>query len=290
MHDYVIITDATADLPVEILNKLSVDVVPMQFQIGEDNFTHYPDAREMSFHDFYERLSSGDLATTSQINAYTYTEFFTPYLQKGLDILYIAFSSGLSGTYNASTIAAQELMEKYPERKVYCIDSLCTSVGEGMLVYYAALKKQEGLDIDQLKEWVEKTRGTICHWFTLYDINYLRRSGRVNLLVAGLASMLSIKPVLHVDDLGFLVAVGKARGRKKALTALVEQMEKTCVNPEEQVVFIGHGDYEEDAIYVADLIRSKFKVKDIIITHIGPIIGAHTGPGVLSIFFFGNKR
>jgi DegV family protein with EDD domain len=291
LSDYVIVTDAACDLPAKMADDAGIVVVPMDLVVGDDNYKHYLDAREISCHDFYERLANGEMATTAQINPYEYTKVFEPLLQAGKDVIYLALTSGLSNTYNVSVLVGQELQEKYPERKIYCLDTLCPSGGEGFLVYHASKKKAEGMSIDELKEWVLENRTKVAHWFTLYDINYLRRSGRVSVLAAGLANMLSIKPVLHVDNKGFLVAVSKARGRKKSLAALVEHMEQTFINPEGQTVFICHGDYEEDAKYVEQLIRERVpQAKDIVISNIGPIIGAHTGPGVLSIFFWCTER
>jgi DegV family protein with EDD domain len=290
MNDYVIITDATCDLPAAFAEKIGVTVIPMEFTMSGKVYKHYPDAREMSFHTFYERTKNGEMSVTSQINGATYEQYFVPMLKDGKDILYIAFSSGLSGTYQASKIAAADLMERYPGRRIICLDSKAASVGEGMLVYAAMQKLAEGMSLDELVDWVEETRNHICHWFTVDDLNHLKRGGRVSPVTAVVGTALGIKPVLHVDSEGNLIPVANVRGRKKSLEVLVDHMAKTCVNPEEQVIVIGHGDDLEAAEYLKTLVQNRFRVKDIIITDMGPIIGAHTGCGIAALFFFGTVK
>lgn len=290
MRDYCIITDSTCDLPENIVSELELQVIPMEFQIDGKIYHNYPDGREYDFHKFYDALRTGKTSTTSQVNYQVFMDTFSPILESGKDILYIAFSSGLSGTYNGSVIAAKDLMEKYPERKVVCVDSLAASVGEGLLVYEAARKRAEGLALEELAAWVENNRLKLCHWFTVDDLNHLKRGGRVSPAVAIIGTTLGIKPVLHVDDEGHLIPVSKVRGRRKSLDALVEHMVQTCEKPEGQTVFIGHGDALEDAEYVAKLVRQKFKIKDIVINYIGPVIGSHSGPGTIALFFFGTHR
>ena len=224
------------------------------------------------------------------MNYQTFLDTFTPILESGRDILYLAFSSGLSGTYNGSVIAANDLMEKYPGSKVISVDTLAASVGEGLLVYTAAKKREEGLSLDELAQWVTDNRLHLCHWFTVDDLNHLKRGGRISPAVAIIGTALGIKPVMHVDDEGHLIPVSKVRGRRKSLDALVEHMAETCDKPESQTIFIGHGDSKEDAEYVAKLVRQKFKVKNIILNYIGPVIGSHSGPGTLALFFFGTHR
>ncbi len=290
MNDYVIITDATCDLPVDMAEQCGIAVIPMEFTMSGKVYTHYLDAREMDFHTFYERTKNGEMSVTSQINGLTYEQYFEPALKAGKDVLYLAFSSVLSGTYQASIIVANELKERYPERKLFCIDSKAASMGEGILAYYAAQKKAEGLSIDELVAWVEQKRDYLCHWFTVEDLNHLKRGGRISAVSAVVGTALGIKPVLHVDINGNLIPFSNVRGRKKSLEALVERMEQTCVNPEEQIIFIGHGDDMEAALYLKSLVEEKFHVKDIIITDIGPVIGAHTGCGIAALFFFGTEK
>jgi len=290
IKDYVIFTDAASDLPAERIKAQHISIIPMHFEIEGKSYQHYPDGRELGYSKFYEMLRSGNIAKTSQINSSEFLNYFEPVLKSGLDILYIAFSSGLSGTYQSSAFAAKELMERYPERKVYCVDSRCASAGQGMLVYYAALKKQEGSDIDELNDWVLQNRNHMCHWFTVNDLNYLKRGGRVSASSAILGTMLSVKPILHVDKEGHLILREKTRGRRKSLESLAGHMEKFCVKPKEQTIFIGHGDSFNDAVILSIMVKQRFAVKDVVISNIGPIIGAHTGPDVIALFFFGGEK
>ncbi len=290
MRDYCIVTDSTCDLPANIVTDLGITVIPMEFQLDGTTYLNYPDGRDYDFHAFYDALRAGKASTTSQVNYQTFLDTFTPILESGRDILYLAFSSGLSGTYNGSVIAANDLMEKYPGSKVISVDTLAASVGEGLLVYAAAKKREEGLSLDELAQWVTDNRLHLCHWFTVDDLNHLKRGGRISPAVAIIGTALGIKPVMHVDDEGHLIPVSKVRGRRKSLDALVEHMAETCDKPESQTIFIGHGDSKEDAEYVAKLVRQKFKVKNIILNYIGPVIGSHSGPGTLALFFFGTHR
>lgn len=289
MH-YRIITDSTGDLTPELVRELDLTVIPMEFTVDGKSYHNYPDGHEMSAKAFYDLLRSGKTSTTAQINSQEFVEWAVPMLQAGEDLLYIAFSSGLSGTCQSALLAKQELSEKYPDRKIYVADSLCASMGEGLLVYYAAKMQQEGKSIDEVYQWVQDNKLHLCHWFTVDDLNHLKRGGRVSPAAALFGTMLGIKPVLHVDDAGHLIPVAKIRGRRQSLDALVAHMEETVTNPENQVIFISHGDCLEDAQYVADKIRSKWNVKNIVLNEIGPVIGTHSGPGTVALFFLGTKR
>jgi DegV family protein with EDD domain len=290
MRDYVIITDSTADLPLEIIEKLNIDVIPMAFDMGDKNYTHYPDEREIKIHDFYDRLKNGENSVTTQINYFTYKESFDTFLKDGKDILYIAFSSGLSGTYNSSQLVIKELKEEYPERKIISVDSLSASIGEGLLVYNAVMKKEEGMTMEELVKWIEEHRNNMCHWFTVEDLHHLKRGGRISSVEAIIGTTLKIKPVLSVDDEGKLVNVTKVRGDKKSLEKLLDKMIEDGTNLKDQTIIIGHGDSLERAEYLANLIREKKLVNDIIINTIGPIIGTHTGQGMIGLTFMGNKN
>lgn len=287
---YRIITDSTGDLTPELVRELDLTVIPMEFTVDGKSYHNYPDGHEMSAKAFYDLLRSGKTSTTAQINSQEFVEWADPMLQAGEDLLYIAFSSGLSGTCQSALLAKQELSEKYPDRKIYVADSLCASMGEGLLVYYAAKMQQEGKSIDEVYQWVQDNKLHLCHWFTVDDLNHLKRGGRVSPAAALFGTMLGIKPVLHVDDAGHLIPVAKIRGRRQSLDALVSHMEDTVTAPENQVIFISHGDCLEDAQYVADKIRSKWNVKDIVLNEIGPVIGTHSGPGTVALFFLGTKR
>lgn len=290
MNDYVIITDSSCDLTQEMADELELRVVPLTFTIKGQEYANYLDGREMSPKDFYRLVREGETATTSAVNIDTYTQTIEPFLKEGKDVLVIAFSSGLSNTCNASMIAARELSEKYPDRKVYSVDSLSASMGQGLFVYYAAMMKKQGSDIDEVRAWLENNRLRVCHWFTVDDLNHLKRGGRISAATALVGTMLGIKPVLHVDDEGHLINMGKVRGRQAALTALVDRMAESAENPEEQTVFISHADCEEDAKKVADMIRKRLKVKNFAINYIGPVIGTHAGPGTVALFFLGSHR
>ena len=290
MRDYVIITDSCCDLSEQLANDAGLYVIPMVMTISGKEYKNYLDEREISSKAFYDRLRTGETASTSALNMDTFLSVFGEFLEQGKDILYLAFSSGLSGTYHVSTLAAEELAQKYPESRIFCCDTLCASMGEGLLVYLAGKKKQSGASIEEVRDFVEQNKLNLCHWFTVDDLNHLKRGGRVSATTAFVGSLLNIKPVLHVDDEGHLINVGKARGRRAAVSSLFEHMKETAVNPSEQTVFISHGDCEEDALALKEMIEKEFSPKEIQINPIGPVIGAHSGPGTLALFFLGSKR
>ena len=290
MKDYVIITDSCCDLSEQLANDAGLYVIPMVMTISGKEYKNYLDEREISSKAFYDRLRAGETASTSALNMDTFLSVFGEFLEQGKDILYLAFSSGLSGTYHVSTLAAEELAQKYPESRIFCCDTLCASMGEGLLVYLAGKKKQSGASIEEVRDFVEQNKLNLCHWFTVDDLNHLKRGGRVSATTAFVGSLLNIKPVLHVDDEGHLINVGKARGRRAAVSSLFEHMKETAVNPSEQTVFISHGDCEEDALALKEMIEKEFSLKEIQINPIGPVIGAHSGPGTLALFFLGSKR
>ena len=290
MNNYILISDSSTDLTPELMKESNVEILPLTFIIDGKSYSNYLDEREMPIKEFYSLLRNGKIVTTGQVNVKNFLDVFENYLKNGLDILYIAFSSGLSGTYNSATIAAAELSQKYPERKIIVADSLSASMGEGLLVYLAAQKAKRGAGIDEVAKWVEENKLNLCHWFTVDDLMFLKRGGRVSSAAALMGTALGIKPVMHVDNEGHLIPISKVRGRRKSLDALVSKMEESAINPKEQVVFISHGDCIEDAEYLAKQIKSKLKVKDIKINTIGPVIGAHSGPGTMALFFLGSER
>ncbi|MCI9581515.1 MAG: DegV family protein [Oscillospiraceae bacterium] len=287
---FVLLTDSSADLSAELVRDLDIQVLPLSFTIHNKNYYNYPDNRDMNPHEFYIRLRHGEVATTSAMNVAQYTEVMEPFLQQGLDVLILAFSSGLSSTYQSSRLAAEELMEKYPQRKIFTVDTLCASMGQGLLVYLAARKRQGGASIEEVRDWTETRKLSICHQFTVDDLHFLKRGGRISGATALMGTMLNIKPVLHVDDTGRLVNIGKARGRQAALKALMDKMEQTAIDPHSQTVFISHGDCPEDAQTLAQMVRERFGVREIVINYIGPVIGAHSGPGTLALFYIGTER
>ena len=290
MSDSVIVTDSSADLPAELVQELEVEVLPLSFTIQGKSYRNYPDGREMELRSFYQMLRAGEMATTSAVNVADYTAILEPLLQSGKDVLVLAFSSGLSATCHSAQIAAQELSEQYPERKVYVVDSLCASLGQGLLVWYAARMKNEGRGIGEVRDWLEENKLHLCHWFTVDDLHFLKRGGRISSATAVLGTMLSIKPVMHVDDEGHLTKVGTARGRNASLKALVDHMAETAIDPAGQTVFISHGDCEGDANRVAEDVKRRFGVQTVVLNNVGPVIGAHSGPGTVALFFLGRHR
>ena len=290
MNDFVIVTDSSCDLSAKMADELELAVLPLSFNLAEKEYHNYLDGRELSFEDFYKNIRDGQVCTTSAVNMEAFASTFEPILQSGKDVLCIAFSSGLSNTYNAAKLACEELAPKYPDRKVYAVDSLCASLGQGLLVYHAVQEKQKGKNIDEVRGWLEENRLHLCHWFTVEDLNHLKRGGRISAATALIGTMLSIKPVMHVDDEGHLINVGKARGRRASLSALVDHMAETAIDPSSQVVFISHGDSQEDADFVANEVKERLGVKTVITNFVGPVIGTHSGPGTIALFFLGTHR
>ncbi len=290
MKDYIIMTDSSCDLPARLADEMELTVLPLSVYIEDTKYVNYLDEREIAFSELYAKLRTKCPAKTSAINM---NDFLTPMeeiLKSGRDILYIGFSSGLSGTYNAGAAAAREMAEKYPERKVYAVDSLCASMGQGLLVYHAWKHKQAGESIEQVRDWVLDNRLHLCHYFTIDDLMFLKRGGRVSGATAVVGSMLSIKPIMHVDNEGHLIKIGTARGRKASIRALADGAGKLGIDLENQVIFISHGDCLDEAEYLAGIMRERFHVRDVVISYVGPVIGAHSGPGTIALFFLGTER
>lgn len=290
MSEFVLMTDSSADLSQEMVQELGVTVLPLSFTIQGKVYRNYPDNREMDLPLFYDMLRAGELATTSAVNVAEYAQAVEPILQEKKDVLILAFSSGLSSTYQASVLAAEELREKYPDRKIYTVDTLCASLGQGLLVYLAVQEQRKGKNIEEVRDWAEAAKLHLCHQFTVDDLHFLKRGGRISATTAVVGSMLQIKPVLHVDNEGRLVSIGKARGRQASLKALVDKMEKTVTEEGKKTVFISHGDCRKDAVAVADMVRERFGTQDVRINFVGPVIGAHSGPGTLALFYLGTER
>lgn len=285
-----IVTDSCADIPKPYAKELNVEVISLTFNLnGKDYFDDF--GQSMAAPEFYRTVREGAMPTTALVNTQRYIEFFSSFLDKGEDVIYIAFSSALSGSYQCAVIAANELKEKYKDNKVAVIDSKCASMGITCLVHYAVNKLKENPTFEELHHYIEDIKLNICHQFTVDDLNHLRRGGRLSGATAVIGTLLSIKPVLHVDIEGRLVPVDKVRGRKKSLTELVNTMEKTVENPDGQTVFISHGDCIEDAEKVAAMIKERIPgIKDVMINYIGPIIGTHSGPGTVALFYYGGPR
>lgn len=290
MSDYVIVSDATLDLPANIAMQYGIKVIPMGVSINEEEYLHYVDERELPIEEFYQKLKNGATSHTTQITPAMFMECFEEILNQGLDILYIAFSSGLSGTYNTSQIVIRDLAEEYPERSILCVDSLCASIGEGLLVLNAAMQKQRGMKLEELKAWVESNKHRSRHWFTVKDLYHLKRGGRINSIEAFVGTALKIRPVLSMDDYGKLAVVTKLRGTRAELDFLVSKLEEEGKDLATQTIIIAHGDDVEQALELERIVRSKNLVGDVIISKIGPIIGTHTGPGMLAMVFMGDKK
>ena len=287
MPNYKILTDSGCDLPAEMLEQLGVQKVSLSVLFrGETRI----DTVDDGIKEFYDGLRAGDIATTSAVNPDGWAGLIEPVLLEGQDALVLTFSSGLSTTYQSAVIAAQELAERYPQRKVYVVDTLCASLGQGLLVWYACKKRDEGMELEALRDWVESNKLHLCHWFTVDDLMFLKRGGRVSAATALVGTMLQIKPVLHVDDEGHLINVGKARGRKASIDALANKITELGEGFENETMFISHGDCPEDAEYLARILKEKHGVKHVHINHVGAVIGSHAGPGVLALFFLGKHR
>ena len=262
MKTFQIITDSSCDLPQELADKLELLVLPLHFTIGGKTYANYLDGREIGFHDFFERIRQGEAASTSAVNRESFREVMEQTLQQGLDILFVGFSSGLSTTYQSGCIAADDLREKYPERKILTVDSLCASLGQGLYVYLGALQQQAGKSIEEVRDYLEDIKLHLCHWFTVDDLMYLKRGGRISATTAVLGTVMQIKPVMHMDNDGHLANVTKARGRKGSLIALAEKALTTSTDLPSQTMFICHGDCYDDAKFVADYIRERSKQQD----------------------------
>ena len=287
MKEFIIATDSTVDLPKAFLEENHVLTISLSYVM--DGVT-YKDLDGLSHEEFFEKIRKGSLPTTSQINPEEARKALEPVVKEGKEILYLGFSSGLSGSYNSVRMAAEDLMEDYPETKIVTIDSLCASMGEGLLLYKTLQLKEQGKNLDEIAEWVEANKLHICHNVTVDDLNHLHRGGRISKTTAVLGTMVKIKPIIHMDNEGKLVVIGKERGRKKSLLTLLDKMEKQMQGYQNDVVMITHGDCIEDAKYVEEQIRERFGIENIIVNGIGSVIGSHTGAGVVAIFFMGSER
>jgi len=291
MRDYVIMTDSCCDLNVQEVAESELVVVPLTFTVGGGNYRDTPDHQDMSLSEFYRRLRAGEQSVTAAANVADFTEAMRPILAAGKDILCVCFSSALSTTYQSAAIAAEELGGEFPEAKITVIDSLAASRGQGMLVWHAAKEKAKGRSMDEVADWVRGMIQHQDHWFTVADLQHLRRGGRLNATSAVIGTVLSIKPVMHTDEDGKLTPVSKARGMKQALTELVNRMDELGTRPlEDQTVFICHADCPDSVEFVKGLLRERFGVTKVHADYIGPVIGSHTGAGTLGLFFFGSKR
>ena len=284
---YRIITDNCCDFPADMYDDLNLSVVPLVVRFQDKEVSQYS---EKWLKKLYDGMRAGDVATTSAVNPQGWEEVIEPVLAAGDDALVLTFSSGLSTTHQSAVIAATELSEKYPDRKIRVIDTLCASLGQGLLVWYACQKRDEGMGFEELGNWVEENKQNLCMWFTVDDLMFLKRGGRVSAATALVGTMLQIKPVLHVDDEGKLINVAKARGRKASLEALAKKVGETGLPGANDTVFISHGDCIEDVQVLEGILKEKYGVKKVFTYYVGAVIGSHAGPGTVALFFLGNKR
>lgn len=285
--DFQIITDSCCDFPTPMYGQLGLTFVPLTVEFRDNTFD---DKNDDTLKDMYQGLRAGEVAKTSAVNPSRWSQAMEKALAAGKDVLVLAFSSGLSTTYQSAVIAAEELKDAYPDRKIQVIDTLCASMGQGLLVWYACKKRDEGLSLDEVAQWVLDNRLHLCHWFTVDDLMYLKRGGRISAATALVGTMLQIKPLLHVDDEGHLINITKTRGRKAAIDAMVKKAQELGAGYDNSTMFISHGDCLSDAEYLSRQLKEKCGVKDVVISYVGAVIGSHSGPGTLALFFLGSHR
>lgn len=287
MKEFIITTDTTCDLPDKYVKEHNLKVLPLYYSFDD---VVYGDQNRLEPIDFYNKMRSGSMPTTMAVNPDTAREIFTDLLSQGYDILHIAFSSALSGSCSVTATAARDICEEKPKANIKVVDSLSASLGEGLLIHKAVKMKEAGKSMDEIVDWLEHNKLNLCHMFTVDDLHHLHRGGRVSKTTAIIGTLINVKPVLHVNNEGRLVPLHNVRGRKKALLALVDQMEKRLAGFENDTVFISHGDSQEDAEFVASLVKERFGIDDILINYVSPTIGSHSGPGTIALFFMGNPR
>lgn len=285
----IIITDSNCDLTSEYLKENNIPVIPFYFSLKgkeyEDDF-----GKSISYQEFYDELRKGEMSTTAQITIFVFENYFRKYVSEGYSIIYIGFSSALSESYNNSILAKKAILEEVPNADITVIDTKSATVGQGLLVFYACEMLKQGKSNEDIVNWIEGNKLKVNHWFTVDSLDHLKRGGRISATSATVGTLLSVKPILIINNDGKLVPVKKVRGRKKAIRELLEDLKKGILNPEEQTVFISHGDCIEDAEHLKKLIISEVNITDVIINYLGPIIGTHTGPGLLCVTFIGRNR
>lgn len=288
MREYVILTDSACDIRPDVLKAWRVESVNLTFRFeGED--AEYT-GEDMPVKEFYDRMRAGGVAKTAAVNPETLSNAMEAIVREGRDVLYLGFSSGLSTTFNSGRLAAAALAEKYPEAKILAVDTLAASAGQGLLVYLAAQKRDAGATVEEVADYITENRLNMCHWFTVDDLVYLKRGGRVSPTAAFVGGMLGIKPVMHVDNEGKLIPMMKVRGRKVSLNAIVEKYGETAIDPAAGPVFICNADCMDDVNYLAGQLKEKFGVSVDHVTDVGPVIGAHSGPGTIALFYLGKER
>ena len=288
---FAIVTDSSSNLTEEVIDQFDLHILPLAFMVDGEEHHSYLKGQKTDLKQFYTMMREGKVITTSLPNLAESEALMRGLLEQGRDILYLGFSSGLSGTFEATELLMRDLAAEFPERTLLAVDTLAASGGEGLLVWHAVQRARAGAPIGEVRDWVEENKLHLAHWFTVDDLMFLFRGGRVSKTAAWAGTMLNIKPVMHVDDEGHLIPLEKVRGRKKSLNALVDHMEKSAVQPiDQQMVFITHGDCLEEAEYVAEQVKERFGVKEVVINYVDPVIGAHSGPGTMALFFLADKR
>ena len=288
MATYQIISDSCCDFTAQQYADNNVLCVPLSVIYNGQAHDNFSDRKSVKA--FYDTLRTGVTATTSAVNPEGWARVMEPVLQSGKDILILAFSSGLSTTYQSAVIAAQELKEKYPQRSIQVVDTLCAALGQGLLLWHTCKKRDEGLSLEELTAWVEENKLHICHWVTVDDLSHLKRGGRISGATALVGTMLNIKPIIYVNNEGHLINVAKCRGRKAAMEFIAAKLGEQGDGFDNSTVFVAHGDCPADAAALADILKEKYGAKEVITGYVGPVIGAHTGPGVLVVFFMGKHR
>lgn len=287
MSEYIVTVNSTVDVPKEWLEERNVPFIPLKYTIDGET---YKDMRGLSSKEFFQKLRDGKMAVTSQVNPDEAKAALEPFLKEGKDVLHLGFSSALSGTYNSMRLAAEELREEYPDRKIIVVDSLCACMGEALLLHYVLKLRDAGKSIEEAAKWAEENKLHVCHNVTVDDLHHLQRGGRVSKTAAVLGTMVQIKPMIHMDNSGSLQVIGKERGRKKSLNKIVDMAVEQAKGWDNEIIMITHGDCIEDAQYVAQRVREKMGIENIFINNIGTVIGSHTGPGVVAVFCMGNER
>ncbi|MBE6708883.1 MAG: DegV family protein [Ruminococcaceae bacterium] len=288
MNNYIIFTDSACDIPAATLKEWGVEHRSLTFRFDGSEKEYFDG--EIPSKDFYDKMRAGGIAKTAAINVDTFAAEFEKILKDGTDVLYIGFSSGLSTTFNSGRLAAEQLREKYPERKIIAVDSLAASAGFGLIIHLVLEKKAAGATIEEAAAYVEEIRNKLCHWFTVDDLVYLKRGGRVSAAAAFFGNALGIKPVLHVDNEGHLVPVTKVRGRKTAIKALADKFDELAVDHKGGTIYISHGDCLDEVNMLVNIIKEKHGVDVELITNVGTVIGAHSGPGTIALFFIGTEK
>lgn len=285
-----IVTDSSSNLTDELIERYKLHILSLMFRVNGKEYYSYEKGKKTELKQFYTMMRNKEEITTTLIDINTCTPIFEEILEQGNDLLYIGFSSALSGSFQAASMVLEDLKNTYPDCTILSVDTLGASLGEGLLVYHAAKLREQGKNINEVYNWVLDNRLHLCHWFTVDDLFFLKRGGRVSGTSAVLGTILGVKPIMHMDNEGRLILVEKTRGRKRSLDTLIDRMQKTAIEPQNQTVFITHGDCIEDAQYVADQVKQRFHVKDVLINYVDPVIGAHSGPGTIALFFLGTER